>query len=59
MTESLRPDVGQVLGRLKDFQRATAQYAFDRLYGHLDFAGGTVHLGDLPNQNSRGDSIEI
>jgi hypothetical protein len=28
-----RPDVEQELGRLKDFQRSTVDYVFDRLYG--------------------------
>ncbi len=34
--DSQRPDVPLVLSRLKDFQRATAQYAFERLYGAED-----------------------
>src|SRR5690554_1430554 len=31
-----RPDVAQVLGTLKDFQRDTVHYAFDRLWGNGD-----------------------
>ncbi len=30
--DSMRPDVGAVLSRLKDFQRATVDYVFRRLY---------------------------
>lgn len=33
---SVHPDVPAVLGQLKDFQRATARYAFDRLYSSDD-----------------------
>lgn len=32
MSDDRRPDVDQVLGRLKDFQRDSAAYAFHRLY---------------------------
>lgn len=31
-----RPDVPTVLGRLKDFQQATARYTFQRMYGDED-----------------------
>jgi hypothetical protein len=36
MSGNRRPDVDQVLGRLKDFQRDSAAYAFQRLYRDPD-----------------------
>lgn len=35
-TDIPRPDVPEVLSHLKDFQRATAEYAFERLYNAPD-----------------------
>jgi hypothetical protein len=36
MSDSIRPDPQEVLGQLKDFQQATARYAFERMYGGED-----------------------
>ena len=36
MSDDRRPDVDQILGRLKDFQRDSAAYAFRRLYRDPD-----------------------
>jgi Helicase conserved C-terminal domain len=36
MTRGTRPDVDKVMAQLKDFQRASVEYAFDRMYGNDD-----------------------
>ncbi len=36
MTDGVRPDVGRVLDGLRDFQRETVEYVFNRLYGDDD-----------------------
>ncbi|KPK82246.1 MAG: hypothetical protein AMS25_03105 [Gemmatimonas sp. SM23_52] len=37
MTNPKRPDVGAVLSGLKDFQRDTVEYAFQRMYRDVDY----------------------